>query len=342
LRSAGKSAVALTFQIGGRNDESGSARHLDANRRHAPARLCRLRAGARIDEERTLAPTEVASQRSDRSRRRRKFSVSDVVGRSGLAGVDEDRTLSRLRGLRSDLIDPVIAVHHGCIVKPTGDGAIIEFRSVVDAVRCAIEVQNGLIERNFGLPPERRIEYRAGIHVGDVVEESDGDLMGDGVNIAARLESIAKPGAICLSERAFRSLKTVDIEVRPIHHRRGDRVRAHLFLCMLAYYLEWHMRQALKPILFDDHDKAEADAARTSIVAKAKRSTAADRKALTQRTEDGGLPVHSFRSLLADLATVTRNTMAMIASPDARFVIYPQFTPVQARAFQLLGVNVKL
>ena len=143
------------------------------------------------------------------------------------------------------------------------------------------------------------------------------------------------------AERAFRSLKTVDIEVRPIHHRRGDRVRAHVFLCMLAYYVEWHMRQALKPILFDDHDKAQADAARASIVAKAKRSKAADRKAVTQRTEDG-LPVHSFRSLLADLATITRNTMAMAAAPDATFVIYPQLTPVQARACQLLGVDVKL
>ena len=118
-------------------------------------------------------------------------------------------------------------------------------------------------------------------------------------------------------------------------------MRAHVFLCMLAYYVEWRMRQALKPILFDDHDKAEADAARASIVAKARRSNAADRKAVTQRTEDG-LPIHSFRSLLADLATVTRNTMATAAAPDASFVIYPQFTPVQARAFQLLGVNVKL
>ena len=144
-----------------------------------------------------------------------------------------------------------------------------------------------------------------------------------------------------ISSAPWRSLKTVDIEVRPIHHRRVDRVRAHVFLCMLAYYVEWHMRQALKTILFDDHDKAKADAARTSIVAKAKRSKAADRKAVTQRTEDG-LPVHSFRSLLADLATVTRNTMAMATSPDATFVIYPQFTPVQTRAFQLLGVNVKL
>ena len=133
--------------------------------------------------------------------------VSDVVGYSRLTGADEDRILARLRTLRSDLIDPTIAVHHGRIVKRTGDGSIIEFRSVVDAVRCAIEIQTGLIERNAGLPPEKRIEFRVGIHVGDVVEESDGDLMGDGVNIASRLEGIAKPGAICLSEQAYWQVK---------------------------------------------------------------------------------------------------------------------------------------
>ena len=132
--------------------------------------------------------------------------VSDVVGYSRLAGADEDRILARLRTLRSDLIDPTIAVHHGRIVKRTGDGSIIEFRSVVDAVRCAIELQNAMIERNAGVPEDRRIEFRVGIHVGDVVEESDGDLMGDGVNIAARLEGIAKPGAICLSEDAYRQV----------------------------------------------------------------------------------------------------------------------------------------
>ena len=98
-------------------------------------------------------------------------------------------------------------MHHGRVVKRTGDGALVEFRSVVDAVRCAIEVQNGMVERNAGLPPERRIEFRVGIHLGDVVEESDGDLMGDGVNIAARLEGIAEPGAICLSEDAYRQVK---------------------------------------------------------------------------------------------------------------------------------------
>src|SRR5580700_4820076 len=133
--------------------------------------------------------------------------VSDVVGYSRLTGADEDRILARLRALRSDLIDPIIAVHHGRVVKRASDGAIGEFRSVVDAVRCAIEGQTGLIERNAGLPPERRIEFRVGTHLGDVVEESDGDLMGDGVNIAARLESICEPGAICLSEDAYRQVK---------------------------------------------------------------------------------------------------------------------------------------
>src|SRR6516162_6679547 len=134
--------------------------------------------------------------------------AADVAGYSKLAGSDEERVLARLRALRSDLIDPTTAVHHGRVVKRTGDGSIIEFRSVVDAVRCAIEVQNGMVERNSGLPPERRIEFRVGIHLGDVVEESDGDLMGDGVNIAARLEGICAPNGICLSEDAYRQVKS--------------------------------------------------------------------------------------------------------------------------------------
>ena len=134
--------------------------------------------------------------------------VSDVVGYSRLAGADEDRTLARLRALRSDLIDPTISVHRGRIVKRTGDGSVIEFRSVVDAVRCALEVQHAMVERNAGVPPEKRIEFRVGVHLGDVVEEADGDLMGDGVNIAARLEGICEPGGICLSEDAYRQVKS--------------------------------------------------------------------------------------------------------------------------------------
>ncbi|MEK1894204.1 MAG: adenylate/guanylate cyclase domain-containing protein [Rhizobium sp.] len=140
--------------------------------------------------------------------------AADVVGYSRLASADEDRTLARLRALRSDLIDPTIAVHDGRVIKRTGDGALVEFRSVVDAVRCAIEVQNGMVERNAGVPQDRRIEFRIGIHLGDVVEESDGDLMGDGVNIACRLEGVAAPGAICLSEDAYRQVKArLDLSV---------------------------------------------------------------------------------------------------------------------------------
>ncbi|WP_087005297.1 adenylate/guanylate cyclase domain-containing protein [Rhizobium sullae] len=140
--------------------------------------------------------------------------AADVVGYSRLAGADEERTLARLRALRSDLIDPTIAVHNGRVIKRTGDGALVEFRSVVDAVRCAMEVQNGMVERNAGVPQERRIEFRIGIHLGDVVEESDGDLMGDGVNIASRLEGVAAPGAICLSEDAYRQVKArLDLSV---------------------------------------------------------------------------------------------------------------------------------
>ncbi|RWQ46142.1 adenylate/guanylate cyclase domain-containing protein [Mesorhizobium sp.] len=140
--------------------------------------------------------------------------AADVVGYSRLASADEDRTLARLRALRSDLIDPTIAVYNGRMVKRTGDGALVEFRSVVDAVRCALEVQNGMVERNAGVPQDRRIEFRIGIHLGDVVEESDGDLMGDGVNIASRLEGVAAPGAICLSEDAYRQVKArLDLSV---------------------------------------------------------------------------------------------------------------------------------
>ena len=159
--------------------------------------------------------------------------VADVVGYSRLAGADEDRTLARLRGLRSDLIDPAIAAHHGRIIKRTGDGSIIEFRSVVDAVRCALEVQTGMVERNAGLPPERRIDFRIGIHLGDVVEEADGDLMGDGVNIASRLEGICEPGQICLSEDAYRQVKSrLELQVADLGPQSlkniADPVRAYL------------------------------------------------------------------------------------------------------------------
>ena len=144
-----------------------------------------------------------------------------------MTGADEDGTLERLRALRSNLIDPVTSANHGRVFKRTGDGILVEFRSVVDAVRCAIEIQKAMIERNAGEPDDRSMEFRIGIHIGDVVEESDGDLMGDGVNITARLEGIAEPGAICLSEDAYRlvrarlDLTAADLSRTTQEHRRA-------------------------------------------------------------------------------------------------------------------------
>ena len=142
-------------------------------------------------------------------------------------------------------------------------------------------------------------------------------------------------------ERAFRSLKTVDLHVRPIHHRLPDRVRAHILLCMLAYYVEWHMRQLLAPILFDDDDKPQAQAARASIVAPAQRSAKAQRKALTKRTGEG-LKVHSFHTLLGDLATIVKNRIQPQDKNLPAFDMLTQPTPLQQRAFDLLGVPVRL
>jgi hypothetical protein len=141
-------------------------------------------------------------------------------------------------------------------------------------------------------------------------------------------------------ERAFRSLKTVDLKVRPIHHRRDDRVRAHVLLCMLAYYVEWHMREALAPILFDDDDPAAAQAARASVVAPARRSPQAQAKAATGRNADD-LPVHSFQTLLRDLATLTLNRVRSSAADGApEFELLAIPTVVQRRALDLLGVRV--
>ena len=144
--------------------------------------------------------------------------------------------------------------------------------------------------------------------------------------------------ALAQVERAFRSTKTVDLEIRPVFHWTAPRVRAHVFLCMLAYYVEFHMRRRLAPILFDDHDRAAAAAERQSIVAPAQRSPAALRKATSRRTDDG-MPVHSFRSLLADLATLALNKVSLPSNRKYRFDLPTTPTPLQARAFELLGVS---
>jgi transposase len=140
-------------------------------------------------------------------------------------------------------------------------------------------------------------------------------------------------------ERAFRCIKTVDLHVRPVYHWLEGRVRAHVLLCMLAYYLEWHMRQCLAPMLFDDADKAEAEALRRSVVAQAQCSKAAVRKQTTGVTPDG-LPVHSFRTLLADLATMARNTITTAINPLYPLTVLTRPTPVQQKAFDLLGLAV--
>jgi TolB-like protein/class 3 adenylate cyclase/tetratricopeptide (TPR) repeat protein len=137
------------------------------------------------------------------NRRLTTILAADAVGYSRLVGTDEEGTLKHLRALRKDLIDPVIAAHRGRIVKTTGDGLLVEFASVVDAVRSAVEMQRAMADSNSGLPPDKRIEFRVGINLGDVVVEDDGDLMGDCVNVAARLEGIAEPGGICLSSAAY-------------------------------------------------------------------------------------------------------------------------------------------
>jgi hypothetical protein len=144
--------------------------------------------------------------------------------------------------------------------------------------------------------------------------------------------------SLALVERAFRCIKTVDLQVRPVHHWLADRVRAHVFLCMLAYYLEWHMRQRLAPMLFDDTDKEAAEALRKSVVAQAQRSPAAVKKQTTGLTEDG-LPVHSFRSLLADLATLARNIITTAITPNHPLTVVTRPTSIQQKAFDLLGIK---
>ena len=175
----------------------------------------------------------MAEQRVDR--RLTTILAADVAGYSRLTGVDEEGTVSRLRALRQELIDPVIAANGGRTVKLMGDGRLVEFDSVVGAVRCAIEVQSKMAVRNIDVAPDKRIEFRVGIHLGDVVVESDGDLMGDGVNIAARLEGIADPGGICLSEDAWRQVRD---KVNAVFVDLGDRQLKNIARPVRAFTLK--------------------------------------------------------------------------------------------------------
>jgi adenylate cyclase len=159
-----------------------------------------------------ISPIQVPPLPSERVERRlAAVLAADVAGYSRLMGRDEERTLAQLKNFRRTLVDPTIAAHRGRIVKTTGDGMLVEFASAVDAARCAAEIQREMVEQNSGVPPELRIEFRIGIHVGDIIID-DNDIFGDGVNIAARLEGIAEPGGACISDDAYRQIRgKVDI-----------------------------------------------------------------------------------------------------------------------------------
>jgi len=148
-----------------------------------------------------------------------------------------------------------------------------------------------------------------------------------GIDLGPTTATVRSYKSLSLVERAFRCIKTVDLQIRPVYHWLVDRVRAHVFLCMLAYYLEWHMRQRLAPLLYDDTNKDAAEAQRSSVVAKAEPSPAAVTKQTTGRTENG-LPVHSFRTLLSDLATLTRNTLVTAINPEQFFTLTARPTPI--------------
>ena len=178
-------------------------------------------------------------------------------------------------------------------------------------------------------------------------EEITGEAALDGLYVvrtslpAAALDDAATVRSyksLSLVERAFRCIKTVDLQIRPVYHWLADRVRAHVFVCMLAYHLEWHMRQRLAHMLYDDTDKDAAEAQRSSVVAKAERSPAAVTKQTTGRTDDG-LPAHSFRTLLNDLATLTRNTLVTAIAPQQPFTLTARPTAIQQKARDLLGLS---
>jgi adenylate cyclase len=155
------------------------------------------------------------------TRRLAAILAADVAGYSRLIGSDEQGTLGRLKAIRADVIDPAIAAHHGRIVKTTGDGVLAEFASTVDALRCAGEMQTQMAERNLALAPDTRTEFRIGIHQGDIVVEEDGDIFGDGVNIAARLEAVSEPGGVCVSARVQEdAIGKLDLAFRDMGEQR--------------------------------------------------------------------------------------------------------------------------
>lgn len=197
-------------------------------------------------------------QKAERRAERRLAAIlsADMVGFSRLTGQDEEGTLARLQALRRDLIDPAIDEHRGRIVKTTGDGLLVEFASVVDAVRCALKVQRELAVQNTAVRVERRIEFRVGINLGDVVVEGE-DLLGEGVNIAARLERMAEPGAICVSEDAYRQIKgKVEVAVQDLGEQSLKNIREPL----RVYAIRLPPATPTSPSPGDPHAKARRGA----------------------------------------------------------------------------------
>jgi adenylate cyclase len=183
-------------------------------------------------------------------RRLAAILAADVAGYSRLTGADEEGTIARLRAVRRELIDPTIASHGGRIVKTTGDGILTEFASVVDAVRCAVEVQRGMTRRNTDLPADRRIEFRVGVHIGDVVVDGD-DLLGDGINVAARLEGIADTGGILLSGDAYRQVKgKIDVAMEDMGERRLKNIASPMRVCRVL--LDKGVRQSAPALPLPD------------------------------------------------------------------------------------------
>jgi transposase len=217
--------------------------------------------------------------------------------------------------------------------------------------RTAIALRVGKVLGRFKMQKHFSVQIgKASLRCERRQDRIDAEAALDGIYVvrtSVPAEQLASEAAVrwykqlAVVERAFRSMKTVDLKVRPIGHRKADRVRAHVFLCMLAYYVEWHMRKALAPMLFDDDDRARAEASRASVVAPAQRSERAEQKARTKRTDDG-CPVHSFQSLLRDLATVAKNQVKPRIKDVPSFDKITTPTPLQSKAFELLGVSYRM
>ncbi len=209
------------------------------------------------------------------TRRLAAILAADVVGYSGLMERDETGTLATLKAHRAELVDPKIAKHDGRIVKLMGDGALVEFASVVEAVECAVEIQRDMPERNAEVPEDKRIVFRIGIHLGDVIVEGD-DIYGEGVNIAARLEGLAEPGGICISGQAFDQVETkIDLGYRD----RGERQVKNIVKRVRVYEIDLEEKRAGKT----------ADAPRPWISRSASARPPTARRSPTPRSARGRL-----------------------------------------------------